>query len=145
MGDPRSANAADRPGSAAPDNLHFEIERMLMDADRMMMQLVNLALSLIGFGFSINAVFNDVATRAGGADHAARMFGIFLVVLGLLYLSMGIWTQARYRVELMVLFGAPVGVRALLDGRATPTFVTALLLLTAGVGALCIMLFRRLL
>jgi uncharacterized membrane protein YidH (DUF202 family) len=125
------------------DNGPFELERMLMDADRMMMQMVNLALSLIGFGFSINAFFNDAARVAARADHEARMFGIFLVLLGLLFLSMGTWTQAHYRRELMDRYGSPTGFRPRFAGRATPTFVTALLLLLAGLGALGTMLFRR--
>jgi len=125
------------------DNRAFELERMLMDADRMMMQMVNLALSLIGFGFSINAFFNDAARAAVRGDHQARMFGIFLVLLGLLFLCMGIWTQARYRRELMQRYGSTAGFWALLAGRATPTFVTALLLLMAGLGALGTMMFRR--
>jgi len=143
----RDGGAGDGAGRVSsdptPGNRQFELERMLMDADRMMMQMVNLALSLIGFGFSINAFFNDAARAAARADHQARMFGIFLVFLGLLFLSMGIWTQARYRRELMERYGTPSGFRALLHGRVTPTFVTAFLLLAAGLGALGTMIFRR--
>lgn len=130
-------------GRKPPDDRQFELEHMLMEADRMMMQIVNLALSLIGFGFSINAFFNDAASRAARSDHHARMFGIFLVALGLVFLVMGTWNQAAYRRQLMVRFGAPSGFRAVLDGHATPPFVTAFLLMTAGVGALGLMLFRR--
>ena len=127
-----------------PDDRRFAVERMLMEADRMMIQIVNLSVSLIGFGFSINAFFNDAATRgAVGSGHGARMFGLSLVLLGLLFLSMGVWTQARYRRKLMVRYSEPAGFRAPLDGRVTPAFVTALLLLTSGVGALGIMIFRR--
>jgi uncharacterized membrane protein YidH (DUF202 family) len=123
---------------------HFEFERMLMDADRMMMQMVNLALSLIGVGFSINAFFTEAARAGAQADKEARMLGIFLVLLGLLFLSMGIWTQARYRRELIARYGRPAGSRLPFAGRSTPPFVTAFLLLVAGLGALGIMLFRRL-
>jgi uncharacterized membrane protein YidH (DUF202 family) len=134
------------PGGTSLEDRRFVVERMLMEADRMMIQIVNLSVSLIGFGFSINAFFNDAAMRAEmGSGHGARLFGISLVLLGLLFLSMGVWTQARYRRKLMVRYGEPAGFRAPLDGRVTPAFVTALLLLMSGVGALSIMLFRRLL
>jgi uncharacterized membrane protein YidH (DUF202 family) len=138
--------AASDSARAPPDEFddqRFELERLLMEADRMMMTMVNLALSLIGFGFSINAFFNDTARAAARTDHEARMFGIMLVILGLLFLCMGIWTQARYRRDLVRRYGGYGALGAMFDGRATPTFVTAFLLLTAGLGALGMMLFRR--
>jgi uncharacterized membrane protein YidH (DUF202 family) len=133
--------ATDRPQL---DDRLFELERMLMDADRMLMQMVTLALSLIGFGFSMNTFFNDaVKADASRAHYDARMFGIFLVLLGLVFLSMGTWTQARYRRQLIERFGAPAGLRMRLNGRGTPAFVTAFLLLAAGFAALGVMMFRR--
>lgn len=137
------AEPAPAPPDARPDDPSFELERMLMDAERVLMQMVTLALSLIGFGFSMNTFFNDLATRPNRADHDARMFGIFLVVLGLLFLSMGAWSQARYRRMLIERYGAPAGLRVPLGGRGTPAFVTAYLLLAAGFAALAIMMFRR--
>ena len=134
-------------GEGLSDDQRFDLERMFMDADRMMMQIVSLSLSLIGFGFSINAFFNDVATRGevAHADQTARRLGLALLTIGLLFLSLGIWSQARYRRELTQRYGIPGHVsawRASLDGRATPTFVTAFLLLLVGVAALASIVFR---
>jgi uncharacterized membrane protein YidH (DUF202 family) len=147
---PPDAKTGAEPGPATDvrqsDDRLFELERMLMEADRVLMQMVTLSLSLIGFGFSINTFFNDAARLAASrANYEARMFGIFLVLLGLLFLSMGTWTQSSYRHHLMERYGAPPGWRTLFGGRATPAFVTAFLLLAAGFVALGIMLFRRLL
>ena len=65
----------------------------LIDADRLTMQVVQTALSLIGFGFTINAFFNDVS----GAGLAARRLGLGMHTLGRFFLVIGVWNQVRYR------------------------------------------------
>jgi uncharacterized membrane protein YidH (DUF202 family) len=137
------------PEPAAPDDdMRFELERMLMDADRMMMQAVSLSLSLIGFGFSINTFFRAAANEGAVAngDLTARRLGLALLVIGLLFLSMSIWGQARYRRELSRRYGRAERAsawRAAFDGRVTPTFITALLLLLVGLSALVSIMLRR--
>lgn len=127
------------PSPTPPDAVRFELERNLMDADRMMMQAVSLSLSLIGFGFSLNAFFNEVATKGvvAHADRAARQLGLALLLIGLLFLSLTIVTQARYRRRLMAIHDASRDhdLHILFGGRATPTFVTAFLLLSVGVAS----------
>jgi putative membrane protein len=116
-----------------------DFERTLMEADRMMMQTVQTALSLIGFGFTINTFFNEVdPSRTATAGEAARALGVALLMIGLLLLVTGTWTQARFRRELKQRYGgaelkeAGQGLRS----RFTPSFVSAVLLMLVGVVAL---------
>lgn len=125
----------------------FDLERMLMDADRMMMQVVTTSLSLIGFGFTLFAFFNSISN--GGvvarADVNARRIGFALLSLGLLLLALAIWGQVGYRAQLARRFavrGVPIWRECLTDC-ATPSFITALLLLVVGLGALTAVLLRR--
>ncbi len=146
-----SAPGPDRASDdTSPEARRLKMEGVLMDADRMMVQIVKLSLSLIGYGFSINAFFNDRAERGGGAsfNENAKLLGLALLAIGVMYLVMGIWSQARYRLKLSQSYNAsePAGQwRAALHGRGTPTFLTAFLLLIVGLGALVSIVFRRLL
>jgi len=56
----------------------------LIDAERLTMQTVQTALSLIGFGFTINAFFDDHS----GAGVAARRLGLGMLTLGMVFLAM---------------------------------------------------------
>ena len=88
------ANDADPPSK--PSSVDHEVA--LKDADRLMMQIVQTSLSLIGFGFTINAFFNSVSESvAPSADRAARQLGLAMLCLGVLFLAMGVWNQVRYR------------------------------------------------
>lgn len=126
-----------------------EFERTMMEADRMMMQTVQTALSLIGFGFTINTFFNDVAEgRSVGAGRAARLLGIALLVIGLLLLSLGTWTQSRLRRELMrqqIARGANAADWRGLQSRFTPSYISAVLLMMVGLITLGSVLVRWLL
>jgi len=152
MRDGSSAAADPDPGQIPQDaeghsDDRLELERMLMEADRTMMQMVSLALSLIGFGFTITAFFNDFAATAGvaGAEQTVRRLGIALLALGLMFLSTGAWSQVKYRRGLLKRYAAlcdPDLRRTTKDGRATPTFVTAFALLVIGGAALASVLLR---
>jgi len=65
----------------------------LIDAERLTMQTVQTALSLIGFGFTINAFFDDHS----GAGVAARRLGLGMLTLGMVFLALAVWNQVRYR------------------------------------------------
>src|SRR3954470_3253801 len=81
----------------ALEKRRFDIALMLLDADRATMQLVSTSLSLIGFGFSIIAFFNDITGGgANRADISARRLGIALLSLGLLLLTLGLLNQISY-------------------------------------------------
>lgn len=132
------------------DELRVDFERLLMEADRMMMQTVQTALALIGFGFSINAFFNDVAESLGapGGGVGARLMGILLMFIGIQLLAMGTWTQAAYRRDLIQRYvaaapAASAWIRK--HTRFTPSFLSAVLLLIAGIFSLCVALCRWLL
>jgi hypothetical protein len=137
----------DAPAMTPREELRFELEGRLIETDRVMMQTVQTALSLIGIGFSINAFFNDAVSRglADQTDHAARRIGASLLLIGLFLLAGGIWTQAHYRAELLRRF---LGWRmagswsAAFLHRPTPGFLSALMLLIVGAFALATALLR---
>jgi uncharacterized membrane protein YidH (DUF202 family) len=116
----------------------------------MMMQMMQTSISMIGFGFTINTFFNDVASRIGapGGGHGARILGVALLAIGLLLLTMGTWNQARYRSELRRRYAeAGDGAAAWrpLVARFTPSYVSAVLLMAAGLFTLVSVLMRWLL
>jgi putative membrane protein len=135
-----------RSAQDADPNARVEIQRALIDAERIMMQTVQTSLSLIGFGFTIAEFFNGKDLPVHSAPRA-RLVGESLLVLGLLLLAMGIWTHSRYRRRLvrdLIRAGAgrqSFGVR-LSD---TPSFLVAILLLLVGLLTLVSILFRWLL
>jgi uncharacterized membrane protein YidH (DUF202 family) len=142
----RKRAPADQDGAAR--EAIFEFERMLMDADRSMMQTLQASLSLIGFGITMNTFFNNVAQRGQFAEgeRMARGVGLALLAVGLFLLAGGVWSQARYRQDLLRRYQAVVtrttrGAR--LGGRLTPSFVTAAMLLVIGIGALVSIIIRR--
>lgn len=112
-----------------------ERDRELIDADRLMMQMVQTSISLIGFGFTINAFFNDVAD----SSRTARRLGLVLLCLGLLFLAMGIYNQARLRLRIRARY-PDIGLGNVEDRlhgySAAPSFVLAISLLVAGLWAL---------
>jgi putative membrane protein len=88
--------------SEAMESERLEVERALMDADRVMLQIVQTSLSLIGIGVTIYTLFSNWAVRGVAlADRMASRLGIALLVIGLLLLVGGIASQARYRFTLM--------------------------------------------
>ena len=122
------------------------LEVALRDVDRLMMQMLQTSLSLIGFGFTINAYFNDVAARSADAYTylMARRVGVALLALGLLFLTTGLWTQARFRHRIAVRHGAERQSWALGDAlQDSPTFLTAFLLLIVGLLALISIVVRK--
>lgn len=118
-----------------------------MSADRTLMSQVRTALSMIGFGFTIYQVFsqlaaNDVLVRG---NITARWVGVSLLVLGVLLLVMGLIGHSRFSRQLTAR-------RAFLSSNhllhhevkysASPTFVTAALLLATGLAALVAIAFQ---
>lgn len=129
------------------DERRVALEQRLIDADRILMQTVQTSLSMIGFGFTITSFFDDVASQIGGlgGGQNARVVGASLLVIGLLLLVMGTWTQSRYRRELQRRYAAGgEGAEAWsgLQSRFTPPYVAALLLMLVGVLSLGSVLLR---
>jgi putative membrane protein len=132
----------------ASNQTSLSFERTLMSADRTLMSIVRTALSLISFGFTIYQVFHRAreAKLLPLGDHAPRNFGLALILLGVLLLVMGIISHSMFGVRLNQrrerLFSLAL-LRRDIHYRATPTFVTAVLLLLVGVAAAAGIIFRQ--
>lgn len=108
-----------------------EQDRELIDADRLMMQMVQTSISLIAFGFTIYAFFTGVEE----ASRTARRLGLVLLWLGLMFLGTGIYNQSRLRLRIKARYrnaGIPRSQRY----SAAPSFALAISLLVAGLWAL---------
>src|SRR3954454_5595432 len=69
----------------------LSFQRTRMSAERTLMSIIRTALSLIGFGFTIFQFFRKLQQSAVlSKDHAARNFGVTLVLLGITMLMLGI-------------------------------------------------------
>jgi putative membrane protein len=82
----------------------LSFQRTRMSADRTLMSVIRTALSLIGFGFTIYQFFRYLRETAGVAElvrsAAPRNFGLALVILGVVMLSLGIWKHIIFMLEL---------------------------------------------
>jgi putative membrane protein len=119
----------------------------VLAADRMTMQVVQTALSLIGFGFSITAFFFEAPTKGLrlDVDAPARRLGLALLSLGLLFLGMSLGTQLMHRGVLLSRYLARKPTSA--DRFAvyvSPAMITAALLLVIGLVAWSWVVMRRL-
>jgi putative membrane protein len=76
----------------------MSFQRTRMSADRTLMSIIRTALSLIGFGFTIYQFFGRMLETPGVAlnPHAPRNFGIALVGLGMVMLTLGIVYHVQY-------------------------------------------------
>lgn len=121
-------------GPPPPNRRAQEQDRELIDADRLMMQMVQTSISLIAFGFTIFAFFNGVAY----ASQTARRLGLALLCLGLAFLALSIFNQRRLRLRIKARY------RDMRDAKgeqlprysAGPSFALAISLLFVGVWAL---------
>jgi hypothetical protein len=116
------------------------LERTLIDADRVMLQIIQASLSFISMGAALYSLFSGWAVRGIEiANKVANRLGLALWVLGLLLLITGIVSQARFRFALLRrLSEARRSSRpeALPTYHAAPTFLIAALLLFVGLAAL---------
>lgn len=80
----------------------MSFQRTRMSADRTLMSIIRTALSLIGFGFTIYQFFGHMLEVPGTTlrPHAPRNFGVSLVALGLVLLTLGIVYHLRYMKQL---------------------------------------------
>ena len=76
-------------------------ERTSMASDRTLMAMVRTALALIGFGFTIFEFFRKLSEDVphGLPPHAPKRFGLGLIALGIILLSLGIYNHARQAAE----------------------------------------------
>ena len=115
------------------------IHRTRMSADRTLMSEIRTALSLIGFGFTLHEAFRK-AFEAGVISNAqtARLFGLALILVGILLLVGGIVRHVQYARELRARRRELIE-DGLIHGQSTytisVTFVSALALLLIGLAA----------
>jgi putative membrane protein len=81
----------------------LSFQRTRMSTDRTLMSVVRTALSLIGFGFTIFQFFNTLRKSDAGQTmlrpEAPRNFGMALIILGVLLLTLGIIGHVRFMTE----------------------------------------------
>src|SRR5262245_5912387 len=139
---PKSAELASRRTTLA-------FQRTRMSADRTLMAVIRTSLSLIGFGFTIYQFFRYLRETAGAVEllrsEAPWSFGLALVILGVVILSLGIWRHVAFMLELRAQR------RTLVDRELIPgddrfplsiTLVTATLLWVIGLVAIVGMAMR---
>jgi uncharacterized membrane protein YidH (DUF202 family) len=137
------------PTELASQRTGLAFERTMMAGDRTLMAIVRTALALIGFGFTMNEVFRQLAARHFliGANTTGRRLGLAFLALGILLLAMGLVNhfnffrhlklRRRRLLELELLHG-------FVHYRLTPSFVTAALLLAAGLVTMAAVILRLL-
>jgi putative membrane protein len=127
----------------------LSLERTMMSVDRTLMSAVRTALSLISFGFTIAELFErlrSAGTIAVG-QHAARNFGLALILLGVGVLAAGIGVHAYYQRGL-VQRRDKLSREHLLPAAArfqtSPTFLAAIVLMVIGIVAALSLVLRQL-
>jgi putative membrane protein len=137
------------PAKLASRRTTLAFQRTRMSADRTLMAVIRTSLSLIGFGFTIYQFFRYMLETAGAMrllrGEAPRNFGLALVILGVLMLSLGIWRHVAFMLELRA-ERKTLANRELIPGDdrfpISITLITATLLWTIGLIALVGMAMR---
>jgi putative membrane protein len=124
----------------------MSFQRTRMAADRTLMAVIRTALSLIGFGFTIYQFIGKLAKSTDFfANASGRQFGLSLVVLGSVLLTLGIVYHVRFMQGLRQEREA-LKAHALLHAESafppSLTLITAVLLLLLGLVAISSMAFR---
>jgi len=135
----------DRGTDLAARRTGLAFQRTRLAADRNMMAVTRTSLSLISFGFTIYKVIEGIQGTGQLRDHAARNFGVTLILIGIVTLIAGIVYQLRYMAQLR-------GQRAALELEGSIhaespfpfsfNLVLAVLLLLVGIFAVLSILFR---
>ncbi|WP_312236172.1 DUF202 domain-containing protein [Stenotrophomonas sp.] len=125
----------------------MSFQRTRMSADRTLMSIIRTALSLIGFGFTIYQFFGHMLEVPGSGlrPHAPRNFGVALVALGMVLLTLGIVYHVRYMQQLRAERQLMIG-EGLIHGEShypiSLTLITAGLLWLLGLMAIVSMTFN---
>lgn len=125
----------------------MSFQRTRMSADRTLMSIMRTALSLIGFGFTIFQFFGHLqqSKLLTETSHAPRNFGIALVALGIVMLTLGIGYHLSFMKSLR---GERVAMtkNGLIHGESaypiSLTLITATLLWVLGLLAIASMIFN---
>jgi inner membrane protein YidH len=126
----------------ASNRTAMSFDRTALSNDRTLMSVVRTSLSLIAFGFTIFQFFHKVSDtyiRGGLPPLAPRRFGLALIVLGVIMLTLGILNHRhetldrRRRRQSLFDEGLIHHVEA---RRLNSAMVVAILLLLVGIGAI---------
>ncbi len=145
MADPHTGPSADRFEVRVTADTHFGWLRTRMSVERTLMSYLRTAVSLIGFGFTIVQFFNHLPNMPGSKPsvfpEAPYYLGLGLIFCGILALVVSIW---QYHWTLRYLwsgsFAAVAGVTK--EGKQTPLYAVAIVLLLVGLLAFFAVLFR---
>ena len=137
------------PATLSSRRTALAFQRTRMSADRTLMAVIRTSLSLIGFGFTIYQFFRYLRETVGATlllrGEAPRKFGMALVMLGVVMLSLGIWRHVAFMLELRADRKTFVD-RGLIPGEdkfpVSITLITATLLLALGLIAIVSMAMR---
>lgn len=118
----------------------MSFERTAMSSDRTLMSIVRTSLSLIGFGFTFFQFFHTLAKSSVKIpDAAPRNFGLALILLGEILLSLGLVDHAKQvrarRLRRRRLFDQKL-VHHVEPVRPSSTMIVAVLLLVVGILAI---------
>lgn len=125
----------------------MSFQRTRMSADRTLMSVIRTALSLIGFGFTIYQFFGKMLETQSAplGPHAPRNFGIALVALGMVLLTLSVVYHVQYMKGLRAERDFMIK-EGLIHGQSkypvSLTFLTACLLWLLGLLAIVSMVFN---
>jgi putative membrane protein len=124
-------------------------ERTMMSGNRTLMSIVRTSLAMIGFGFTIYTVFQKLYEQkiVRLNPQSARNFGLALVLMGVVFLVMGIWANLHFQHETKAHYARLQRlkmVRGTLHQSATPTLAIAGALLLLGMAVFAVIMSNSL-
>ncbi len=141
------------PGLSSDDlaairtELAFQRNRLALD--RTLMAVMRTSLALISFGFTLFSVFKSLAESSGlGSafrDETPGRFGLALVIIGVLLLVAGLWSDMRVMSRLRARHRQLLGAPALAGVEPIPrsfVVVSAILLVLVGLVAFLVIVLR---
>ncbi len=124
----------------------MSFQRTRMSAERTLMSVIRTSLSLIGFGFTIYQVFEKLRNAGTITQSQAPLnFGVTLVILGIVMLTIGILYHLQFMLGLRHERNA-MRAAGLIYGQSrfppSVTLITAVVLLVVGLFAIVSMVFK---
>jgi len=138
MSDQQVSQNSHRFDVRATADSHFSWLRTRLAVERTMMAYLRTAVSLIGFGFAIVQFFHNIHQMPGDATprfpDAAWYLGLALIFCGVMA---AVFSVLEYRWTLRYLWGGSFAAiaGATKEGRQTPLYATAIVLILIGIFA----------
>jgi putative membrane protein len=145
MADPNTEETAHRFEVRTTADSHFSWLRTRLSLERTLMSVVRTAVSLIGFGFTIDQFLDRMGAKPGIKaalfPNAPRYLGLALILCGIATLMISLW---EYQWGLRYLWGGDfktiAGVTK--EGKQTPLVAVTIALVFVGAFAFFAVLFR---